>query len=126
MNKILENGRLKIFVPLNFRSVAYRRKILVPGVTSDGSEPFALALARAFRWQKYIDGGKFKNIRELAKAIGVDESFVARTLRLRMLSPKIIHLVITGEIPRKLNSDIIRHTLPDIWSEQEKILLTEE
>ena len=125
MNRILENGRLQIFVPLKFRSVPYRRKIVMPGIPSDGTEPIALALARAFRWQKYIDEGKFKNIRELAKAIGVDESSVARTLRLRMLSPKIIHLVVSGETPRKLNHEAIRHTLPDLWSEQEKILLVE-
>ena len=86
IRKILENGRLQVTIPFKFRTISSRKKIVVPGTIADGTEPLALGLARAFRWQQYIDEGKFRNIRELAKAIGQDETAVAKTMRLRMLS----------------------------------------
>jgi len=42
------------------------------------------------------------NITELAKAIGQDKSGVAQTMRLRMLSPAIVHRIIAGDIPQLL------------------------
>ena len=98
----------------------------MPDTVSDGTEPLALALARAFRWQQYIDDGKFKNITELAKNVGLDEVTVARTIRLRLLSPTIVHRIIKGEIPQRLNMTALRAPLSDIWKEQEQKLLGEE
>ena len=118
--KILENGRLQVTIPFKFRTISSRKKIVVPGTIADGTEPLALGLARAFRWQRYIDEGKFRNIRELAKAIGQDETAVAKTMRLRMLSPAIVHRIVTGDIPRSLNMTNIHHGIPEVWSEQEE------
>ena len=67
--KILENGHLQVIVPIKFRTVSSRHRMLVPGTTVDGTEPLAVALARAFRWQKYIDEGKFRNSVALAEWI---------------------------------------------------------
>ena len=118
--KILENGRLQVTIPFKFRTISSRKKIVVPGTIADGSEPLALGLARAFRWQQYIAEGKFRNIRERAKAIGQDETAVAKTMRLRMLSPAIVHRIVTGDIPRSLNLKNLRTAFPDVWSEQEE------
>ena len=118
--KILENGRLQVTIPFKFRTISSRKKIVVPGTIADGSEPLALGLARAFRWQQYIDEGKFRNIRELAKAIGQDETAVAKTMRLRMLSPAIVHRIVTGDIPWSLNLKNIRQGIPEVWKEQEE------
>ena len=120
IRKILENGRLQVTIPFMFRTIAARKKIIVTGTIADETVPLALGLARAFRWQQYIDEGKFKNIRELAKAIGQDETAVARTMRLRMLSPAIVHRIVTGDIPRSLNLKNLRQGIPDVWSEQEE------
>ena len=120
IRKILENGRLQVTIPFMFRTIAARKKIIVPGTIADETVPLALGLARAFRWQQYIDEGKFRYIRELAKAIGQDETAVAKTMRLRMLSPAIVHRIVTGDIPRSLNFTNINHGIPDVWSEQEE------
>lgn len=118
--KILENGNLQVTIPIAFRTISARRKMLTPGRVIDGTEPLALALARAFRWQKYIDEGKFKNITELAKAIGQNKGVVASIMRLRLLSPAIVHRIVTGDIPRTLNLANLKTAFPDLWSEQEK------
>ena len=120
LRKILENGHLQVVVPVRFRTISARHRMLLPGTTVDGTEPLALALARAFRWQKFIDEGKFKNITELAKAIGQDKSVVATTMRLRFLSPAIVHRIVTGDIPRSLTLKDLKTSFSDVWCEQEE------
>jgi len=48
---------------------------------------------------------------------------VARTTRLTMLSPNIIHHIIMGDIPRKLNLATLRNAIPDSWRTQEEQFL---
>jgi len=126
ISKILENGNLQVTIPITFRALTGRRKIIQPNVVADGSEPLALALARAFRWQQYIDEGKFDNIKELARNIGQDEAMVARTMRLRLLSPAIVHRILTGDFPATLNLSTLRQSMPDVWEDQEKLLFGAE
>jgi hypothetical protein len=57
-----------------------------------------LNLVRGFHWQELIDEGAYPNIKELAKAIGIDSRVVAKAIRLTWLSPKIIHKIIIGEV----------------------------
>ena len=49
-----------------------------------------IALARAGRWKKLLDEGKFGSISDLAREIGLDVSFTTRLLRLTPLAPDII------------------------------------
>ncbi len=41
-------------------------------------------------------------------------------IRLRLLSPAIVHRIVTGNIPRTLNLTNLKTAFPDLWSEQEK------
>ena len=41
-------------------------------------------------------------------------------MRLRMLSPAIVHRIIAGDIPRSLTLKDLRTSFPDVWSEQEE------
>ena len=116
--KLLENGNLQVSIPIKFRGIGSRHKIVYPGEVNEA--PVIVALARAFRWQKYIDEGKFRNSVALADAIGLDKSVVAKTLRLRFLSPAIVHRIVTGDIPRSLTLKDLRTSFPDVWSEQEE------
>ena len=122
MNRILENGHLEVTIPYKFRTFSYRRRIVVPGNTSPAEDPLVTSIARAFRWQQYIDQGKFKNIAELAKAVGQDRSLVARTLRLMFLSPKVIHKIVIGDIGN-LSLAKLRQSVPEVWEDQEKMLM---
>ena len=79
-----------------------------------------MALARGRKWQRDIDEGRFKNIRELAAAVGQDKSVIASIMRLRLLSPAIVHRIVTGNIPRSLTLANLKNAIPDIWTEQEE------
>ena len=64
--------------------------------------PMTTNIARAFRWQALIDSGKFSNVHELARAIGKDDGYVSRIIRLTLLSPEIIHAIIAGTLEKDI------------------------
>jgi hypothetical protein len=82
-------------------------------------------LARAWSWQRAIDEGRYANGKELADALGIDRSRVSRTLRLAMLSPRVVNRIVTGDIPPTLNTSRLREGIPHEWGEQESVLLGE-
>lgn len=119
--EVLENGNIRITMPMVFKVCGGRKQIITPDSANVDSSPVLLTIARAFRWQKMIDEGKFKNCSELAATMGIDNAIVARTIRLTLLSPKIIHLLISGELT--LTVEVLRQSFPDGWHEQEDFFL---
>ncbi len=115
--EVLENGNLLITLPIVFKVCGQRKQIITPDTEDIETSPILLSIARAYRWQQMIDKGKFKNIAELAKAVGIDSGAVARTIRLTLLSPKIIHRIISGEA--NLTQEQYRQSFPESWEEQE-------
>ena len=77
------------------------------------------SLARAFRWQKLIDEGVYSNVQELARAIGKDMAYVSRITRLTLLSPEIIHGVLTGQLDQ-IGVEKCKQPFPILWDEQKK------
>jgi hypothetical protein len=51
------------------------------------------ALARAFQWRKMLDSGVDVTIDDLARARGLNATYVGRALRLTLLAPKIPKIV---------------------------------
>ena len=117
--EVLENGNVRVTIPLFFKIAGGRTRIFTSDSEHVEYTPVQLALARAFRWQKMIDEGKFSNIKDLAATVGVDSGLISRTIRLTLLSPKIIHKLLSGELDLSLDS--CRRSFPDSWAEQEKM-----
>src|ERR671911_1428363 len=80
-----------------------RRRIVAP----DGSElapatkpqpdgSLVKALARAHRWQRMLDEGRFASARELAEAERVGHSYLGRILRLTLLAPDVVEHILDG------------------------------
>ena len=118
----MENGNLRVALPIALRYHGGKRRIVPAGNTED-TVTLVTQLARAYAWQKAIDEGRFLNGKELAKALGIDRSRVSRTLRLARLSPAIVHRIITGDYPCTLNAVKLRESIPLDWDEQERVLL---
>ena len=78
-------------------------------------------IARAFRWQALIDKGKFSNVHELARAIGKDEAYVSRIIRLTLLAPKIINAILTGNLNKSIRTENLKQSLPTLWEDQKKM-----
>ena len=116
--KILANGNVLVSIPITLRESAGRKQIITDQKKFKAeNDPIVLNIARGFYWQEMIDNGKISNIRELAKIMNVNESYVGRTIRLTMLSPEIIHRAIRGTLPEDISLAKL-YKLPDRWEEQ--------
>ena len=63
------------------------------------------ALARAFRWRKMLDTGVHATLEDLARAKGVNATYVSRVLRLTLLAPDIVEAILDGRQPAELQLD---------------------
>jgi len=120
--KVLENGNVRVTVPMSFRSCSGRKRIVTPDGEQNFADPLITNLARAYRWQSLIDAGQFANVHELATAVGKDYAYVARVLRLTLFAPEIVHAVLTGALPEGIGVEDLRQSMPVLWSEQKKLL----
>lgn len=123
--EVMENGNLQVTIPWHFCNRMRRKKIIL-GDSIGRDDPFLLTFARGRRWQSYIDEGRFKNVRELAKSIGRDPGNVAFAIRTARLAPKVIHRFISGNIPPGVTLETLRHPLPEEWDAQYEAIFGKE
>ncbi len=118
--KVLANGNVLVSIPIILRESAGRKQIITDQKKFKAeNDPIVLNIARGFYWQEMVDNGKVANVRELAKILNLNESYVARTVRLTMLAPEIIHRAIRGTLPPDISLAKL-YKLPDRWDEQLK------
>jgi hypothetical protein len=115
---------ITVRVPMTF-TVRGGRKMIISEVTQISPQPridnaLLKALARAFRWRRLIEGGKYASITELAKAEGVNQSYACRLLRLTLLAPAIVAEILNGRQASGLMLKGLLGPLPSNWNEQIK------
>jgi hypothetical protein len=122
----VEGESLVVKVPIRVTRRRGRREIITPG--SDGSEtgaglrtnaPLALTLARAHRWRDLLEQGRYGSIRELAVELEVDNSYVARMLRLTLLAPDIVEAILAGSEPGGMSLEKLFRAPLD-WESQQR------
>jgi hypothetical protein len=123
-----DGDAIVIDVPMSFRRRSGRKEVVLPpgAVSAAAATPtpptaLALALARAFRWQEMIESGQVASNSDLARKLKLDQSYVARTIRLASLSPKLIEAVLDGQEPEALSVRNLRHEVPVMWEEQHEL-----
>ncbi|WP_372624678.1 hypothetical protein [Falsiroseomonas sp.] len=117
-----------VVVPMTIRRRAGRKQIIGPdgaqiqvggdvaGVAETRGDPALVkALARAFRWRRMLEEGRYGSIRELAVAEGVDRAYVGRVLNLTLLAPDLVEAVLDGRNALSLRP---ASAIPDAWLEQ--------
>ena len=125
-----DGGCAVIRVPLQIRRRRGRREIIVPigadaatAVPVQTNRGLALTIARAHRWRQLLEEGQYASIRELAANLGVDNSYVARILRLALLAPDLIEAILAGTEPNGLSLEKL-YGAPMVWEEQSRSLGT--
>jgi hypothetical protein len=112
-------------VPIAIRRRGGRKLIVAP----DGSSMLApqrahidsaliKALARAFRWKRMLDDGRYSSVSELAAAEKLDRGYLGRILMLTLLAPDIIESILDGRQPAELGVHVLRKGFPVEWGEQ--------
>jgi hypothetical protein len=97
-------GRRSPSLPLQFRRRGGRKQV----VLAEGQSAPVLgqaridntlvkAIARAHRWQRTLESGSYASIAELAVAEEINASYLARVLRLTLLSPETVERILDGE-----------------------------
>ena len=116
---------ITVRVPLAFRRRGGRKQVVTP----DGAPAWAprpahvdstlvKAVARAHRWQRMLESGRYSSVAELAEAERINSSYVARVLRLTLLAPDILESIMNGEQERAVTLDQLLRPFPIEWSAQ--------
>jgi len=123
-----------VVVPMTIRRRGGRKQIIGPdgaavragddeaGVASTRGDPALVkALARAFRWRRLLEEGRYGSIRDLATAEGVDRAYVGRVLNLTVLAPDIVERVLDGRAPEDTTVTRLPDALPPAWEDQRRL-----
>jgi hypothetical protein len=82
------------------------------------------ALARAHRWKRLLEEGRYRSAGEIADAEKVTRSFVNRLLRLTLLAPDIQEAILDGRQPKAMQLEELTDAMPSSWEKQRKALLS--
>jgi hypothetical protein len=78
------------------------------------------AVARAFRWRRMLEAGRFGTINELAAAEKINSSYVSRVLRLTLLAPDIVEAILDGRQPDGMTLPELMKSFPVGWRQQNR------
>lgn len=120
---------MTVTVPLAIRRRGGRKVVVAPeGAAWAPARPrvdstLVKALARAHRWKRLLECGRYASVVELAQAERINESYVCRLLRLTLLAPEIVDLILNGRQPAELCLPMLLDSLPIAWPEQHEVLI---
>jgi hypothetical protein len=121
-----EGDCLVVRVPLRIRRRRGRREIIAPAGLEEAAPAqasvnrgLAVMVARAHRWRELLETGRYTTIRALAAGLGVDNSYVARILRLTLLAPDLLEAILDGTEPDGLSLEKL-YRVPVGWEEQRR------
>ncbi|WP_431301354.1 hypothetical protein [Sediminicoccus sp. BL-A-41-H5] len=78
----------------------------------------AKALARAFRYQRMLDVGRYATISEMAEGEGIERGYLGSLLRLTLLVPEFVEAILDGQQPDGVTLPALMKPLPASWDEQ--------
>jgi hypothetical protein len=123
-----EPAVVTIKVPFTVRKRGGRKLVFAPdGAPVPPAAPhidttLIKAIARAFRWQKMLETGRYATIKEIAKAEKINPSYVSRVLRLTLLAPATVEAILEGRASAAPTLAEAMKVLPVVWSAQRPIL----
>ena len=112
---------LTVVIPLRVKPRGGRKAMVTPGVLApERRQDITLikAVARAFRWRRMLETGRFSTINELAAAEKINSSYVSRVLRLTLLAPDMVEAILDGRQPEGVTLPALMEPFPVEWSSQ--------
>jgi hypothetical protein len=97
-----DGSTITVFVPMAWRRRGGRKVIVAPAGAESWAPPpkidgaLVKALARAHRWRRLLEEGRFGTLADLADAERISRSYVCRVLRLTLLAPDIVERILDG------------------------------
>jgi hypothetical protein len=126
--KIKSDGRtITVRVPISIRKRGGKKVVLAPDGTPNLTRnllcqqvdnAMVKAVARAFRWRQMLESGAHGTIKEIAAAENINESYVARVLRLTLLAPDIVESIVEGRQRPDITLPVLMLRFPSTWEAQ--------
>jgi hypothetical protein len=119
-----DGSTIIVSIPMNFRRRGGRTTIIAPeGMNlptprAARDDSLAKLVVKAHRWLRLIEAGRFASIKELADYERIDDSYVARILRLTLLAPDIVEAILDNRQPDVLTVRELMRPFPVLWEEQ--------
>ena len=119
---------ITVRVPLAIRHRPGRKTVVTPmtdglaPVTTRADPALVKALARAFRYQRMLDQGRYASITEMAQAERLERGYLGTLLRLTLLAPTIVEALLDGRAPSDLTLQQVLDAFPPNWTEQRRRL----
>ena len=122
---------ITVRIPLTIRRRPGRKTIISPngdqltsagGISRRADPAMVKALARAFRWKRMLDQGRYGSITEIAVSEKIDRGFVGTLLRLTLLAPDIVEAILDGRQPTDLGLPTLLKPFPVEWDRQREEL----
>ncbi|MEO5347891.1 MAG: hypothetical protein H7834_16155 [Magnetococcus sp. YQC-9] len=117
-----QNGEIIVVtIPLQLKRRGGRKLIIAPmGVEAEPlrEETLAKLVAKAHRWLRMMESGQYRSIKDLAAQEQIDDSYLARVLRLTLLAPDIIVAILDGRQPDVLTWRELKSPFPMEWEKQ--------
>ena len=115
---------ITVRVPLAIRRRPGRKTMVmpmqegVPAMLTRADPALVKALARAFRYQRMLDEGRYASISEMAKAEHIERGYLGSLLRLTLLAPDIVEAILNGRQPADLEVATLMEPIPIGWHRQ--------
>ena len=112
---------MTIHVPFRVVKRGGRKEMVLPEGGAQSRKPdntLVKALARAFRWKGMLESGEFASISELAEKEGIAFTYMARLMRLSLLSPELVDAVMDGHQPANITLANLMDPFPADWKVQ--------
>ena len=115
---------ITVRVKLAIRHRPGRKTIVTPmtdgmaPVTTRADPALVKALARAFRYQRMLDQGRYATITEMAAAERIERGYMGTLLRLTLLAPDLLEDILNGRQPAGLTLPRVAKQLPVAWAQQ--------
>jgi hypothetical protein len=120
---IASEQMLTVRVPLAHRKRGGRKLVVAPAggilhVPARMDVTLAKALARAFRWRRLLNEGRYNSLEDLAAKEDISPSYVSRVLRLTLLAPVVIEAILDGGHQESLSFAALMKPFPVEWVTQ--------
>ena len=118
-------SHVTVRVPLTIRRRPGRKTMVSLGFGAEGgliatkADPALVkALARAFRYQKLLDEGRYASISDMAAVEKIERGYLGTLLRLTLLAPEMVEAILNGRQPEGVTLLRLLEGVPAAWGEQ--------
>lgn len=112
---------ITVHVPFRLVKRGGRKEIVLPTAATaqrKKDDTLVKALARAFRWKRLVESGKFATFAELARHERIATSYLSCILRLTLLAPDVVEAILDGKHGPETCLPRLMASIPSAWDEQ--------